>query len=117
MALAVQGRQSRLSVRATARLPLARFRWALGRPTDNAGLHAIAQQYGPRGFAAFQMVASQTPNRSNPAFSNLFAEGGLKTAVEQGLSWNAHYYEIWETDVTNPQLHPLLRQLAEKVAR
>jgi len=83
----------------------------------HAGMQALAQQYGPQGFAAFQMVASQTPNRSNPAFSNLFAEGGLKAAVDQALDWNAHYFEIWESDATNAELHPLLGELAAKIAR
>jgi hypothetical protein len=78
-------------------------------------MHAIAAKYGPKGFAAFQMVASQTPNRSNPVFSNLFAEGGLKAAVERGMGWNARYFEIWETDAMNAQLHPTLKELAERL--
>jgi hypothetical protein len=83
----------------------------------HAGMHAIAREYGPKGFAAFQMVASQTPTRYNPAFSNLFAEGGLKAAVEQGLSWNARYFEIWETDAMNPNLRPMLTELATRLKK
>jgi hypothetical protein len=95
--------------------------WLSGKSTEqdphHAGMHAIAREYGPKGFAAFQMIASQTPSRYNPAFSNLFAEGGLKTAVEQGLSWDAHYFEIWQNDAMNPELHEMLRELAARLKK
>jgi hypothetical protein len=77
----------------------------------HAGMHAIAREYGPRGFAAFQMIASATRTPGQ------FAEGGLKAAVEQGLSWNARYFEIWETDAMNPKLQPLLTEMAAGISR
>lgn len=83
----------------------------------HAGMHALAKQYGPKGFTAWQMVASQTANGSNPKFDNLFASRGLKAAVEQGMTWNARYFEIWETDATNEKLHPVLKELAEKLKK
>jgi len=76
----------------------------------HAGMHDIARAYGPRGFCAFQMIASamRTPGQ--------FAGGGLKAAFEQGLSWNARYFEIWETDAMNPELQPLLTEMASRIS-
>lgn len=87
--------------------------WLSGKNAEqdkyHAGMHALASQYGPRGFAAFQMIGNETrqPER--------FATGGLKAAVEQGMRWNARYYEIWQVDAINPKLHPVLKDLAVKV--
>jgi acetyl esterase/lipase len=93
--------------------------WLSGKPASDdrhhAGMQAIAAKYGPQGFAAFQMVASQTSNRSNPKFANLFATGGLQAAFEQGFSWNARYFEIWETDAANAALHPMLTEWAARL--
>lgn len=87
--------------------------WLSGKPTPtdphHAGMHAIAARYGPKGFAAFQMIASYTRTPTQ------FPPEGLKAAIEQGLSWNAHYFEIWETDAMNPELHPLLQEMAAKL--
>jgi len=95
--------------------------WLSGKPASDdrhhAGMQAIAAKYGPRGFAAFQMVASQTSNRSNPKFANLFATGGLQAAFEQGFSWNARYFEIWETDAANAALHPMLTEWAARLRK
>jgi hypothetical protein len=95
--------------------------WLSGKTAEqdrhHAGMHAIAAKYGQKGFAAFQMISSQTPSRFNPAGSSRFAEGGLKVAVEQGMGWNARYFEIWQTDAMNPQLHPLLEELAARLKK
>jgi len=95
--------------------------WLSGKNAEqdhhHAGMLAIAAKYGPQGFAAFQMVASQTSNRSNPKFANLFAAGGLQAAFEQGFSWNARYFEIWETDAANAALHPMLNEWAARLRK
>ncbi|HVA50234.1 MAG TPA: beta-galactosidase [Pirellulales bacterium] len=89
--------------------------WLSGRSPEqdrhHAGMLALAEKYGPKGFAAFQMIASEsrTPQQ--------FAEGGIKTAINQGLSWNAHYFEIWELDAMNPELHAMLTEMAVKVKK
>lgn len=80
----------------------------------HAGMIALAKEYGPKGFSAWQMIASQTANGANPKFNN-FAPGGLKSAIEQGMSWNARYFEVWETDAMNEQLHSLLNEMADKL--
>jgi hypothetical protein len=87
--------------------------WLSGKSADrdrhHAGMLALAAKYGPKGFAAFQMIASETRSPGQ------FAEGGLKAAIEQGLSWNARYFEIWETDAMNPELHPTLQAMATRI--
>jgi hypothetical protein len=87
--------------------------WISGRsPTEDqhhAGMHAIAEKYGKRGFSAWQMIASmsRTPNR--------FAIGGLTATVEQGMKWNARYFEIWELDAMDPRLHDELKRLSARM--
>jgi hypothetical protein len=44
-----------------------------------------------------------------------FAEGGLKAAIEQGMTWNARYFEVWETDAMNEALHPLLTDISGRL--
>jgi hypothetical protein len=87
--------------------------WLSGRSAaedvTHADMHAIARREGPRSFAAFQMIASWTRSPGQ------FAPGGLRAAVEQGLGWNARYFELWETDAMNPQLHPQLTELAARL--
>ncbi len=46
-----------------------------------------------------------------------YPENGLKSAIEQGMSWNARYFEIWETDATNEKLHPLFKEFADKLKK
>jgi hypothetical protein len=72
---------------------------------------ALAEKYGPKGFAAFQMIASETRS------PNQFAKGGLKTAIEQGHSWNARYFEIWETDAMKANFHPVLKEMATRLRK
>ncbi len=31
--------------------------------------------------------------------------------------WNARYFEVWETDAMNETLHPLLKEMAEKLKK
>ncbi|NMC21190.1 MAG: alpha/beta hydrolase fold domain-containing protein [Thermogutta sp.] len=77
----------------------------------HAGMHALAAIYGPLGFAAFQMIGNETrqPER--------FAKGGLKAAIEQAMSWNARYFEVWQTDAMNEELHPMLKEMAAKLKK
>jgi hypothetical protein len=77
--------------------------------SNHAGMFALAQHYGPLGFAAFQMIASET---NTP---EMFAQGGLREAVAQGMSWNARYFEVWAADAMNPSLHPILREIQGKL--
>lgn len=89
--------------------------WLSGRDATqdrhHAGMQALAKEYGPKGFSAWQMIASftRTPNQ--------YPEAGLRAAFEQGISWNARYFEIWETDAMNESLHPLLREMAARLHR
>ena len=89
--------------------------WLSGKSADqdrhHAGMLTLAKKYGPKGFAAFQMIASETRTPKQ------FAEGGLKTAIERGLSWNARYFEIWETDAMNTDLHPMLMEMATRLKK
>ena len=84
--------------------------WLNGKPAEkdsyHAPMYALAAKYGPKGFCAFQMIGNQTrqPER--------FAEGGLKAAFEQGMKWNARYFEIWEVDALNRELHPMLSEIS-----
>jgi hypothetical protein len=71
-------------------------------------MHPLAQKYGRLSFAAFQMIG----NQSNQAER---FNGGLRGAVDQGMSWGARYYEIWKADVVNSALHPTLKELATRV--
>lgn len=87
--------------------------WLNGKPAEmdkyHAPMYAIAMQYGPKGFCAFQMIGNQTrqPER--------FDAGGLKASFEQGLKWNARYFEVWEIDAVNPELHPLLSEYSKRI--
>lgn len=89
--------------------------WLSGKTEDqdrhHAGMHALAMKYGPQGFAAFQMIGSftRTPGR--------YPEGGLKAAFQQGLSWNARYFEIWQSDAMNPDLQPMLTATSAELLR
>ena len=89
--------------------------WLSGKSAEqdrhHAGMHRLAEKYGPKGFAAFQMIASETRSPGQ------FAEGGLKAAIEQGLSWNARYFEIWETDAMNPGLDGMLTEMAGRLKK
>ncbi len=89
--------------------------WLSGKSAEqdphHAGMLVLAEKYGPKGFAAFQMIASETRSPQQ------FAEGGLKAAVEQGLTWNARYFEIWQNDAMNPELHEMLRELAARLKK
>jgi hypothetical protein len=88
--------------------------WLSGKPARmdryHAGMYGLAEKYGRLSFASFQMIGNETnqPER--------FA-GGLKGAVAQGMGWGARYYEIWKADVVNPQLHPTLKELADRVKK
>jgi len=87
--------------------------WISGKsPGDDrghAGMHPIAAQYGRLGFSAWQMIASATKTPQQ------FAEGGLKAAMDQGMNWNARYFEIWETDAMNEAFHPYLKEAEAKL--
>jgi len=72
-------------------------------------MHPIAAQYGRLGFSAWQMIASATKTPQQ------FAEGGLKAAMDQGMNWNARYFEIWETDAMNEAFHPYLKEAEAKL--
>jgi hypothetical protein len=89
--------------------------WLSGKSAEqdrhHAGMLTLAEKFGPKGFAAFQMIAGETRSPQQ------FAEGGLKTAIEQGLSWNARYFEIWETDAMNPKLQPALKDMAKRLRK
>lgn len=58
--------------------------WMSGKSADqdrhHAGMMALAKQYGPKGFATSQMIASETRTPKQ------FADSGLKAAIEEGLS-------------------------------
>jgi len=87
--------------------------WLSGKSAQDdphhAAMHDIAARYGPRGFAAFQMIGNvtRTPARLAP--------GGLDTAIRQALPWNARYFEVWEIDAKNPALHPLLQSWSTRL--
>jgi hypothetical protein len=74
--------------------------WLSGKPekADLVGMHSIMRDYGPKGFASFQMIGKQTDQGER------FAPGGLNAAVKQGMGWNAQYFEIWLADAKNPGL-------------
>jgi hypothetical protein len=76
-----------------------------GQDRYHAGMHALAQQYGRQGFAAFQLIGNET--RQPERFV-----GGVRGAVDQGMSWGARYFEVWRADVLNPQMHAKLQEVA-----
>jgi hypothetical protein len=84
--------------------------WLSGRPASadeyHSGMHTLVKNYGAKTFIDFQLVANEThqPER--------FAAGGLKTAIAQGMTWGARYFEIWGMDARNVKLQPYLRELA-----
>ena len=51
----------------------------------------------------------------NDAPAERFAAGGLKAAFEQGMKWNARYFEVWEVDAINRELHPLLSEISRQL--
>jgi Beta-galactosidase len=87
--------------------------WLSGKSAENdahhAAMHVIAQIYGTKSFADFQLIGNETrqPER--------FASGGVRSAIEQGMSWGARYFEVWQTDAMNPGLHSTLRELSLKI--
>jgi Beta-galactosidase len=89
--------------------------WLSGKPAGqdrhHAGMHSLAQKYGPLSFSTFQMIGNETnqPER--------FAPGGVRAAAHQGMSWNAHYFEIWRADVLNPKLHDGLQEIAAEIRK
>lgn len=70
-----------------------------------SGSFAVLKEGARRGFASAQMVASQSPNRFGPAGG--MGEGGLATAFDTGLASGIRYFEVWETDLQNPELESL----------
>jgi hypothetical protein len=89
--------------------------WLSGREAaqdrHHAGMHALARKYGRRSFAAFQLIGNETgqPER--------FGRGGARAAIEQGMSWGARYFEVWETDAMNPRMHDLLSAFAARIRK
>jgi hypothetical protein len=75
----------------------------------HAGMQALAKEYGPKGFSAWQMIASfsRTPQQ--------YPERGLPAAFDQGIAWNARYFEIWETDAKNEELHTMLKEVSARI--
>lgn len=77
-----------------------------------AGVFSLLQESAKRGFASVQMVASQTPSRFGPAGG--LGEGGLAKAFETGLASGIRYYEVWETDILNPELEAFFVSMRKK---
>ncbi|MBL8994788.1 MAG: hypothetical protein JNM63_15685 [Spirochaetia bacterium] len=77
-----------------------------------SGVFSILQDAARRSFASAQLVASQTPNRFGPVGG--IGEGGLAKAFETGLASGIRYYEVWETDLQNPELEAFFISMRKK---
>jgi hypothetical protein len=75
------------------------------------GMFSLIQKAGSKTFAAAQMVASQSPNRFGPKGG--IGEGGLTQAFEIGRQNGMNYFEVWETDLQNPELESLFVETAK----
>lgn len=71
-------------------------------PSWDSDLRKIMQKQCRRSFCNYQLIANETrqPQRLGP--------GGLKGAIETGRAHGAHYFEVWEADVKNPNLDDML---------
>ncbi len=77
-----------------------------------SGCFDLLKRAAGESFAAVQMVASQTPNRFGPPGG--IGEGGLAKAFETGLFSGIRYFEVWETDLQNPELEPFFISMKKK---
>jgi hypothetical protein len=88
--------------------------WLSGKSAEDKnlrGMYSIMREYGPRGFASFTMIGNQTKQPER------FAPGGLAAAINQGMAWNAHYFEVWLVDVQNRSFGRQLTELNAAVRR
>ncbi len=87
--------------------------WSAANTHFYAGMFSLIQQAGATTFATAQMVASQTPNRFNPIGG--LGEGSLEQAFAIGQKNGVHYFEVWETDLQNPELEMLFSRTAQSL--
>jgi hypothetical protein len=73
------------------------------------GMNALVQEASGRSYATVQMVAAHTLD------PDAFGEGGFPKAVQLALDSGVRYLEVWNDDLTNTSLEPLLRQTAAAV--
>ena len=72
-------------------------------------IHELLARYGKDGRLGFQMIWSASQDRRNQL------GGTLRDALQNGISLGAKYIEVYEVDVTNPELQADLADAARKL--
>ncbi|MBI3650963.1 MAG: beta-galactosidase [Acidobacteria bacterium] len=69
------------------------------------GMFRLIQAAATQSFSAIQMVASHTQTPDD------FGDGGIFKAAELALDTGVQYQEVWNSDILNSALEPLMREI------
>lgn len=74
------------------------------------GMYQLLQGAAAQSYATVQMVASHTQT------PDAFGDGGFPEAINLALQSGVRYLEIWNDDLVNPALEPLLGETAARLS-
>lgn len=74
------------------------------------GMYQLLQGAAAQSYATVQMVASHTQT------PDAFGDGGFPEAINLALQTGVRYLEIWNNDLVNPVLGPLLGETAARLS-